>query len=51
MPKDTLKIEDMIAEGSMTRQDAMLMGYRWDAVVTGGDALAMRQRWLQQQSN
>ena len=34
----------------MTRQDAMLMGYRWDVVVTGGDALAMRQRWLKQQS-
>ena len=49
MPEEAVKIEDMIAEGSMTRQDAMLMGYRWDAVVTGGDALAMRKRWLLQQ--
>lgn len=32
----------MIVEGSMTAQDAMRMGSRWDAVVAGGDALAMR---------
>lgn len=50
MPKETVIIEEMIAEGSMTLQDAVLMGYHWDAVVTGGDAVAMRQRWLQQQS-
>lgn len=47
MQKDALTIEDMIAEGSMTAQDAMRMGYRWDAVVVGGDALAMRNAWLQ----
>lgn len=50
MNQDTVTIEQMIAEGSMTTKQAMEMGFRWDAVVTGGDALAMRQRWLQAQA-
>lgn len=47
MNQDTVTIEQMIAEGSMTAKHAMEMGYRWEAVVTGGDALTMRQQWLQ----
>lgn len=49
MNTETVTIEQMIAEGSMTAKQAQEMGYRWEAVVTGDDALAMRQRWLQQQ--
>lgn len=40
-------IEDMIVEGSMTAKQAMLMGYQWETVVIGGDALKMREAWLQ----
>lgn len=50
MNQNTVTIEQMIEEGSMTAKQAMEMGYRWEAVVTGGDALAMRQRWLQAQA-
>ena len=44
MNANTVTIEQMIEEGSMTAKQAMEMGYRWEAVVTGGDALAIRQR-------
>lgn len=50
MNQDAVTIEQMIVEGSMTAKQAMEMGYRWEAVVTGGDALAMRQQWLQVQA-
>ena len=30
----------------MTAKQAQEMGYHWDASVSGGDALAMRQCWL-----
>lgn len=50
MITEAVTIEKMIVEGSMTAKQAMTMGYRWDAVVIGGDALTMRQRWLQQQA-
>lgn len=46
---ENVTIEQMIVEGSMTAKQAQEMGYRWEAVVSGGDALTMRQRWLQQQ--
>ena len=29
----------------------MYMGYRWDAVVIGGDALDVRKKWLKSQNN
>lgn len=50
MQIETVTIEDMIVEGSMTAQQAMQMGYLWEAVVTGGDALAMRNAWLLKQA-
>lgn len=50
MNTETVTIEQMIIEGSMTPKQAHDMGYRWNSVVTGGDALAMRERWLQQQA-
>jgi hypothetical protein len=50
MNTETITIEQMIVEGSMTAKQAQDMGYCWDAVVTGGDALVMRQNWLCKQS-
>jgi hypothetical protein len=47
----TITIEDMINEGSLTPRQAMYMGYRWDAVVIGGDALDIREKWLKSQNN
>lgn len=44
-------IEQMICEGSCTAKWAQQNGYRWDAVVVGGDALAKRQQWLAKQAN
>lgn len=44
-------IEDMISEGSMTALQALKMGYHWECVVSGGDALEMRQKWLKSQNN
>lgn len=43
--------EDMVDEGSLTPLQAMKMGYGWDAVVIGGDALRIRQEWLKSQNN
>lgn len=40
-------IEMMILEGSCTAAWAAQPGYKWDAVVIGGDALAMRMSWLE----
>ena len=45
-----ITIEDMIIEGSITAFQAMKMGYQWNAVVTGGDALMIRNNWLQANS-
>ena len=42
----TITIEDMINEGSISAYQAMKMGYRWEAIVTGGDALEIRNNWL-----
>ncbi|EPP9374878.1 hypothetical protein PZF67_006619 [Pseudomonas aeruginosa] len=39
-------IEQMILEGSCTAAWAQRSGYRWEALVVGGDALAKRQAWL-----
>lgn len=50
MNQNSVTIEQMIEEGSMIAKQATEMGYLWEAVVTGGDALAMRQRWLQAQA-
>ncbi|MFT5520140.1 MAG: hypothetical protein ACI9IA_000728 [Enterobacterales bacterium] len=47
----TITIEDMINEGSLTPRQAMYMGYRWDAVVIGGDAFEIRENWLKSQNN
>ena len=46
----TVTIEDMIIEGSCTAEWAMRAGYRWEALVVGGDALHKRQMWLAAQS-
>lgn len=43
-------IEQMICEGSCTAKWAQQNGYRWEAVVVGGDALAKREQWLAQQA-
>jgi hypothetical protein len=43
-------IEDMIVEGSCTAEWAMRAGYRWEAIVVGGDALRKRQIWLDAQA-
>lgn len=40
-------IEMMILEGSCTAAWAARAGYKWNAVVIGGDALAKRMRWLE----
>ena len=42
-------IEQMINEGSCTAAWAQQAGYRWEAVVIGGDALAKREKWLTEQ--
>ncbi|WP_293595614.1 MULTISPECIES: hypothetical protein [unclassified Polaromonas] len=47
---DTVTIEDMIIEGSCTAEWAMRAGYRWEALVVGGDALHKRQAWLASRS-
>ena len=39
-------IEQMILESPCTAAWASNAGYRWDAQVVGGDALAKRKRWL-----
>ncbi len=39
-------IDQMIIEGSCTAAWASNAGYKWDAQVIGGDALAKRKRWL-----
>ncbi|MFA0809508.1 hypothetical protein [Microbulbifer epialgicus] len=44
-----ITIEDMITEGSLTPKQAYLMGYRWDSIVVGGDALEVRKKWLESQ--
>lgn len=44
-----MTIEDKINEGSLTPLEALRMGYRWEAVVTGGDPLAIRNDWLKNQ--
>lgn len=46
MRRPEVTLEDMIAEGSLTALQAARMGYRWDAAITGGDALEIRQDWL-----
>lgn len=46
----TVTIEQMIIEGSCTAAWASSAGYRWDALVIGGDALAKRKRWLAAQT-
>ena len=43
-------IEQMILEGSCTAAWAQRSGYRWEALVVGGDALAKRQAWLASKS-
>lgn len=45
-----ITIETMIIEGSCTALWAMKSGYRWDAIVCGGDALNKRNTWLAAQS-
>ena len=49
MPRITT--QRMIIEGSCTARWAMINGYRWDAVVIGGDALLNRNEWLASKSN
>ncbi len=44
-------IEQMILEGSCTAAWASNAGYKWDARVVGGDALAKRKRWLTLQAS
>jgi hypothetical protein len=44
-------IEQMILEGSCTAAWASNAGYKWDARVVGGDALAKRKRWLKLQAS
>jgi len=44
--KIPVTIEQMILEGSCTAAWAARAGYKWDALVIGGDALARRKRWL-----
>lgn len=44
-------IEQMIVEGSCTAEWAMRAGYRWEALVIGGDALRKRQAWLKSRAN
>lgn len=44
-------IEQMIVEGSCTAEWAMRAGYRWEALVIGGDALRKRQAWLKARAN
>ncbi|MNR65935.1 hypothetical protein D3C85_1892010 [compost metagenome] len=41
-----MTIEQMILKGSCTAAWAASAGYRWDALVIGGDELAKRNRWL-----
>lgn len=43
-------IEQMILEGSCTAAWAQQAGYKWEAVVVGGDAMAKRQKWLAEQA-
>jgi len=47
---ERVTIEQMICEGSCTAAWAQRAGYRWEAVVVGGDALAKRKQWLAQQA-
>ena len=42
----TVTVEDMIVEGFCTAEWALRAGYRWDALVVGGDAFHKRQAWL-----
>ena len=44
-------VEDMINEGSLTPLQAQQMGLKWEAVVTGGDALEIRKAWLRKQQD
>jgi hypothetical protein len=46
-----ITIEDMIIEGSITASQALKMGYKWEAIVVGGDAMAIRKVWLKRQEN
>lgn len=43
---EEVTIEQMICEGSCTAAWAQRAGYRWEAIVVGGDALAKRSQWL-----
>lgn len=47
---ERVTIEQMISEGSCTAAWAQRAGYRWEAVVVGGDALAKRSLWLAKQA-
>lgn len=44
--KSPVMIEQMIPEGPCTAAWAASAGYRWDALMIGGDASATRKRWL-----
>ncbi|MBV7547480.1 hypothetical protein KW849_14405 [Pseudomonas sp. PDM26] len=48
--RSPVTIEQMILEGSCTTAWAANAGYKWDALVIGGDALAKRKWWLAAQA-